>query len=583
MIQRQSVKLTGSALSPGIVIGTAFQVEPVAPSFYRIGIQEEDVRRELDRFERAIEASRVQLRRIKRRFEKLVGKDHAYLIDVHLMILADQSFLNDINSRIIEGLQSPELAVRETADKWLALYRSLDDHFFRERGSELRDVEQRILSNLLKSNGGQGTLPDSLVLVAPEVSLSLLAEYQLERIGGLVLGKAGRASHVTVIARSYHVPLVSGIDVEGSIQTGDTVIVDGDEGVVWKNPAPNTLRRYETRLRSETDRRRARSVDVSPSATRDGRPISLYVNTEVENEAAAAMVEGAEGIGLFRSEFMFMQHRSRLMTEDEQFDVYRHLAESAGPRPAILRTLDVGEGRHPVFSSESFSEGPSLGLRGIRLSLKYPEVFRTQLRAILRASVYGHLKVVFPMVTSIDELLQGRRLLEQAQVELSARGMAFNSNLEVGAMLEVPAAILTLASLLDQADFVAVGTNDLIQYTLAAGRTNEEVDYLFNPLHPAVLSSLQQVAVLTTGKNKRVYICGEVTSNPLYVYVLVGLGFQHLSMASSSILEVRHAIRQMDFQQAAADVNKLLKLPTLDEISRFVRKHLPHSQLLRAR
>jgi len=578
------VKLTGSGLSPGIVIGTAFKVEPVAPSFYRIGIQEDDARRELDRFEQAVEVSRAQLKGIRRRFQKLVGKDHVYLIDVHLMILDDRAFLDDIGSRILEELQSPERAVRETADKWLALYRSLNDPFFRERGSELRDVEQRILSNLVELNGGQGKLPDSLVLVAPEVSLSLLAEYQLERIGGLILGKAGRASHVTVIARSYHVPLVSGIDgVEAAIQTGDTVIVDGDEGVVWRNPAPSTLRRYETRLRSKTGRRHGAEIDISPSATQDGRPVSLYVNTEVENEAVTAISEGAEGIGLFRSEFMFMQHRSRLMTEDEQFEVYRHLAEAVGSRPAILRTLDVGEGRHPVFSSESVSDGPSLGMRGIRLSLKYPEIFRDQLRAILRASVYGHLKVVFPMVTSLDELLQGRQLIEQAQGELSARGIAFKPDLEVGAMLEVPAAILTLASLLDHSDFVAVGTNDLIQYTLAAGRSNEEVDYLFNPLHPAVLSSLQRVAELSSRKNKRVYICGEVTSNPLYVHVLVGLGFQHLSLASSSIAEIRDAIRQIDSQQARADAGKLLDLSTLEEISQFVRRHLPHSQHPRAR
>ncbi len=585
LFETQSLKLTGSGLSPGIVIGTAYKVEPAAPKFYRIGIETEDVPRELGRLSLALQKSRTQLRAIKLRFEKLVGKDHAYMIDVHLMILDDPRFVDDIRSRIIEGLHSPERAVRETADRWLALYQSLDDPFFRERGLELRDVEQRILSNLVESNGGsQGTLPDSLVLVAPEVNLSLLAEYQLERVGGLVLTKAGRASHVTIIARSYHVPLVSGIEgIEAMIQTGDTVIVDGHEGVVWKNPAPNTVKRYQMRLRADLGRRHAQSMDTSPSVTRDGRHVALYVNTEVEAEAAAAIRQGAAGIGLFRSEFMFMRHKAGLMTEDEQFAVYRRLAESAGSRPAILRTLDIGEGRHPIFSSESISEEPSLGLRGIRLSLKYPVLFRSQLRAVLRAGAHGNLKVVFPMVTSVDELLQGRRTIEEVKAELSASGMSFRGDLEIGAMLEVPAAILTLDAILNHADFVAVGTNDLIQYTLAAGRTNEEVDYLFNPLHPAVLSSLQRVAELSARKNKRVYICGEVASNPLFVYVLVGLGFQHLSMGLSSIGDVRKTIREMEFEHAVRHVKTLLELPTLEDISRFARENLPHPELLTAR
>jgi len=584
LFETQSIKLTGSGLSPGIVIGTAYKVEPAIPTFYRISIQKEDVPRELHRLDLAVEKSRVQLRDIKLRFEKLVGKDHAYMIDVHLMILEDPRFLDDIRSSIVRVLHSPERAVRETAARWLALYRSLDDPFFRERGSELRDVEQRLLSNLVESNGGnQGKLPDSLVLIAPEVNLSLLAEYQLERVGGLVLTKAGRASHVTIIARSYHVPLVSGIEgIEAVIQTGDTVIVDGYEGVVWKNPASNTVKRYQMRLHADLGRRHAQSMDKSPSVTRDGRQVELYVNTEVEVEAAAGIRHGAEGIGLFRSEFMFMKHKARLMTEDEQFEVYRRLAESVGTRPAILRTLDIGEGRHPVFSSDSISEDPSLGLRGIRLSLKYPVPFRSQLRAILRASAFGNLKIVFPMVTSVDELLQGRRAIDEAKAELSAQGVGFKADLEIGAMLEVPAAILTLDAILNHADFVAVGTNDLIQYTLAAGRTNDEVDYLFNPLHPAVLSSLQRVAEVGSRKNKRVYICGEVASNPLYVYVLVGLGFQHLSMALSSIGDIRKVIREMEFERAVLDVCALLELPTLEEISRFARENFPHPEILAA-
>ena len=589
--QSASRKLCGIPLSPGVIVGTAYQAEPFAPSFYRLRISRTEVDQELRRFEEAVEQSRSQLTSLKQRLEALVGKERAYLADVQLLILEDERFRTEIQDRIVRHLRSPELAIREAAEEWLTLFRSLRDPFFQERGSELKDVEDRLLANLTEVNGKNGHLPDALILVAPEVTLSVLADYQLERIKGLVVTKAGTASHVTIIARSYQIPMVSGIEnLAQQVHTGDTILVDGCEGVVYRNPNRQEARRYQSW--AEKKQRTASTVDnqdPGPFTTIDGRPVHLYLNTETESEVAAGLRQGAEGIGLSRSEFMFVKNtagnpgssdrRARatepnaLLTEQGHFEVYRRLALAAGGKSVILRTLDTGEAGL-VSSDQAGSDKASLGLRGIRLSLRHPEIFRRQLRAALRASQYGNLKIVFPMVASVDEMIKGRQAAEEVRAELQREGIVLQQTVEIGVMLEVPAAILMLDNILSHADFAAVGTNDLIQYTLAAGRTDNVIADLFNPLHPAVLMSLKKVSEASSRAGKTAYICGELASHPLYAYILIGLGFQHLSLHLGGLASLKRVIRATRYCEARDQVDELLSLPTVEAVARFVDERL---------
>ncbi|RPJ54690.1 MAG: phosphoenolpyruvate--protein phosphotransferase [Acidobacteria bacterium] len=585
-----SSKLCGIPLSPGIIVGTAYHVEPFTPSFYRLRISRVEVDQELRRFEEAVAQSRRQLTSIKQRLEAQIGRERSYIADVQLLILEDKRFRTEIEERIVRQLCSPERAIREAAEEWLSSFRSLQDPFFQERGSELKDVEERLLANLTEVNGKNGHLPEALILVAPEVTLSVLADYQLERIKGLVVTKAGAASHVTIIARSYQIPMVSGIEnLTDQVHTGDTILVDGCEGVVYRNPSRRETRRYQSCVEKKQQTAATEDADTGPFTTIDGRAIHLYLNTETESEVDSGLRQGAEGVGLFRSEFMFVKNtatnlrasdrRSRaagtnaLLTEQTQFDVYRGLALAAGGKPVVLRTLDTGEAGL-ISSLQAGADKTSFGLRGIRLSLKHPDIFRLQLRAALRASLFGKLKIVFPMVASVDEVIKGRQAVDEVQAELQREGIELTHPIRVGVMLEVPAAILTLDNILCHADFAAVGTNDLIQYTLAAGRADDVMADLFNPLHPAVLMSLKKVAETSRRVEKLAYICGELASHPLYAYILIGLGFQHLSLHLGGLASLKRVIRAINYGEARDHVNQLLELPTVEAVNRFVEDHL---------
>jgi phosphoenolpyruvate-protein phosphotransferase (PTS system enzyme I) len=568
--------LTGVALSPGLVVGTAYKIQSRVRAFHRISIAAAEVTFELKRFHEAIAKSKEQLENVRSRYESLVGEENSHIIDAHLLILEDPRLVREIEERIRVELVSPERAVQEVSECWLAAYRALQDPFFRERGSDVEEVMERIIANLMElDTHGTEDLPEDFILVASEVNLAVLADYQLERIKGLVLTRAGRTSHVTIIARSYRIPVVSNIEnIEDLVRTGETIIVDGFLGVVHVGPEPDEIRRCQRRIRERQKEVLRMTQDAAPCKTQDGRRIHIHVNTEIPGEVSAALKTGAEGVGLFRSEYIYMQRKQALITEEDQFEIYRNLALTLGERPAVIRTLDIGEGYPAYFVSELQGVDVSLGLRGIRLSLKYPEVFRAQLRAILRASAYGHLKIVLPMVTSLDEVILSRRLIERTWQELVEEGHPVRWPIELGVMVEVPSLLFTLEQVAAESDFLAVGTNDLIQYTLAVSRTDEKVAFLFNPLHPAVLVCLQRVAEVSSRLGKTAWICGEAASNPLCVYILIGLGFQHLSMNPHAIPGMKQMVREVDSREAKRTAAHLMTLRTLEEIEVYVENHL---------
>lgn len=573
---RSPQELSGVGLSPGVSIGTAYEVEPQIVALYPIRIASDEVTRELERLRAALKESRLQLEKARGKLEAELGKEHSHIIDAHLLILEDPVLLEEIERKIQEELQSPERAVREAAEKWISAYRSLEDPFFRERGSDVEEVVQRLIFNLMEldSQGHEG-LPEDLILVVSEASLFLLVEYPLERVKGLVVKRGGTTSHGIIIARSYQIPVVAGIqNLKEVIHTGDTLIVDGTSGMVQVRPSEREIRNYQARVRQEQKIQQELVGDTSPCLTSDGQRIYLYANVEIDSEVSLGLKLGGGGIGLFRTEYVYMKDKQKPVSEEQQFKIYKHLATVVAGRPAHIRTLDFGGERHPYFSPILGETDTTLGLRGIRLSLRYPDIYREQIRAILRGSAYGNLKIVLPMVSDVDEVVQARRLIQVAKEELLEEGVAFNEEIEVGIMVEVPAAVIMLESLCPHVDFLAVGTNDLIQYTLAASRTDDRIANLFKPLHPAVLKSLHRVAQVAAAEGVLALICGEVASHPVYARLLIGMGFRHLSMSPFAIPEVKGRLREISCLEAAAMVEELLRQTTLEEVEDYVNEFM---------
>jgi phosphotransferase system enzyme I (PtsI) len=569
---RSTRKLSGVGLSPGVSIGTAYGVEPQIAAFYPIRITSDEVVSELKRLHAALKESRRQLEKAKEKLEAELGKEHSYIIDAHLLILEDPLLLKEIEKKIQEELQSPERAVREAAEHWISVYRSLEDPFFRERGSDVEEVVQRLIFNLMEldPHGHEG-LAEDLILVVPEASLFLLVEYPLEKVKGLVVKKGGTTSHGIIIARSYQIPVVGGIhDLTEVIRTGDTLIVDGSSGTVLVGPSEEEIKSCEAQVRKEQKLQQELVGDLSPCLTSDGQRIYLYANAEIDSEVPLGLKLGGGGIGLFRSEYIYMKDKEKPASEEQQFEMYKSLATVVGSRPAHIRTLDFGGEKHPYFSPLLGETDTALGLRGIRLSLQYPEIYRDQIRAILRGSAYGNLKIVLPMVSDVNEVIQARRLIQAAKEELFSEGVSFNEEIEVGVMVEVPAAVIMLESLCPHVDFFAVGTNDLIQYTLAASRTDDRIANLFQPLHPAVLRSLHRVAQVARAEGVLVLVCGEVASHPVYARLLIGMGFRHLSMSPVSIPEVKGGLREISALEAGDMVEDVLKQGTLEEVEDYV-------------
>lgn len=573
--RQEAYPLKGKCVSAGTACGTAYRIESEYPTFFRISIAREEVENEIARFRQALEKSREQYLVDKKKFESAIGREHSYIIDVHLMMLEDPQLVGAIEQRIREELDSPEKALLHVGDNLLGAYRSLDDPFFRERGSDFEEVLERIIGNLTESEpDAEIEIPDDIILVSHELGLSVLARYPMDKIKGVVVTKAGKTSHVAIVARSFQIPMISGIEnLREVISTGDRIFMDGAAGLVEVGRTPEAAAALS--MRSEAAVKTKGTVsDRDPCVTLDGQVISILGNTEFGSEVETAFRFGAEGIGLFRSEYIFMASREGKLDEGLHYRHYSQLARSVGDRPAVVRTLDVVQPSFEIVKAGE--EGGALGMRGIRYSLQRPELFRAQLRSIIRARAHGNLKVVLPMVSSLDELKSARAIIHEIETELNVTSWD-GSPTPVGILVEVPAAILILDSLAAEADFLAVGTNDLIQYTLAAGRLNEEISYLYNPLHPAILKSLSLIAKVSRTKGIPATVCGEMAAHPVYAAILAGLGFRSLSMTSIAIPEIKRRLREYSLDELESFSSELLRIEDLATISSFVDAHFGES------
>ena len=565
-------RLEGIGLCPGIAIGTVFLVDDPRGRIIRGRLREADIEAEITRFRRAVEIAQQQLNAVYERLRAALGEEQAYILEAHILLLQDQNIGRQVEQFIRENQANAEWAVRVISNRLLEVYAQITDEYMRARGTDLEDVSNRII-NILSGTQPRGfsNFSEDAILVADDLMPSIAAELNTEKVHGFATNAGGWTSHTAIIARSLNIPAVAGLrDLTSRIRSGETIIIDGNSGLVILRPAPDTLRFFlEQRSREQEQIVHDLEERELPSITSDGQRIILRANIEFTDEIDAVQKFNAAGIGLFRSEFLYAKAEFGLPTEDEQFEVYKLLAETSGDDGAVIRTFDLGGDKLHLdgFSPE---RNPALGLRAIRLSFKVEHVFRTQLRAILRAAAHGKLKVVLPLISDLDELRFAKQFIAQVARELKKEKITHAEDLEIGVMIEVPAAVLMAEHLAREADFFSLGTNDLTQYLLAVDRANEGVNHLFDPLHPGVLRAIKLLVEAANRAKIPVTVCGEMAANPAHAIVLLGLGLHDLSMTPAAIPMIKRLIRAIDLSAIQIIATHALTLTTPAEVNNYV-------------
>jgi phosphotransferase system enzyme I (PtsI) len=579
--KKAEVVFQGTGVSPGVALGSTLKLDSYNRVILKTLIDDASVEGEVRRFQQAIQTSKEQLEVLKLRLEEKVGREHGFILDAHILMLQDDSLMADIISIIREQHANAEWAVRRATDRIRNAYQSLDDEYFRERVTDIENVVERILLNLSGDKPFSWvSLPQDLVVVAHDFNPSTFATIDLQRVRALALESGGRTSHTAIIARSLRLPAV--MEVEGflpAVATGDALLVDGDEGQLILNPSEDRLSKLRPLLEeSQQGVMESSAPEGDVVMTEDGWRVSLRANTELPHEVLTAKKCGAEGIGLFRSEFLFFAHPQGFPSMSEQLETYEMLAREMGPYPVAVRTLDAGGDKTWARAQVASEPNPSMGLRGIRLSLRSRDQFAAQIEAIIRASRHGKLEIVLPMISTVEELWEARELIAQVRSRIQLTDNEVPAAVPVGAMIEVPAAVLTLDQLAREVDFLCVGTNDLIQYLLAVDRDNPQVAHLFRPLHPSILQCLSRIAATAVRLNKPVRICGEMSANPFFAVLFLGMGYDQLSMNPRFIPAIRKLVRSMTVRAAREIVEKAIVLGTaqaiadllIEEVSRLV-------------
>ena len=557
----EEIILQGIAASNGVAHGAAMvylQKKLDVPCY---DLRPDTVDGEVERFEQAILKTREEITAIRHKIAKSLGEGEARIFDAHLMVLEDSALLDEVIAEIRNSKQNVECCYNRVVQRYVSFFNSMEDEYLRERVTDIHDVSRRLLHNLIgMQKVSLGQLAAESIIVSEDITPSDTADLDRSKLLGLITDGGGRTSHSVIMARSLRIPAVVGLhDATKRIRSGDEILVDGHEGIVVIHPSQDRLYKYGKRATErEAMDRVFRSVLADPSETSDGSPIGLMVNIEGAHEMDAAMQLQADGVGLFRTEGIFLRHHG-YPPESVQFEEYRAVAEAAGGKPVIIRTLDVGGDK--TVGDESLKEDNSfMGFRAIRFCLGHPEVFKTQLRAILRASVTGNVKMMYPMISGTAELRRAKGILEGVKEELRREKVAFDESLAVGAMVEVPSAATVVDLLARETDFLSIGTNDLIQYLMAVDRLNDRVAHLYEPTHPAVLRTLKRIIDGGREAGIPVSVCGEIAGDPDYASLLVGLGAESLSFTSSLLPEVKYFVRKMDSGAARRLVGELLEL-----------------------
>jgi phosphotransferase system, enzyme I, PtsP len=561
-------RLVGLGAAPGFGTGVAHLVGTFLNTI-DMNLRADDRAEELRRLEEALSKSRAELIALRARMSTMMPENELKIFDAHRLILEDEAFTGPIRAAIESGYAA-ESALFRAVDELSASLLALADGYLRERASDYRDVGHRLLRHLRREDS-RSPFVHPTVLVAEELTLSQLTLLSHENLTAIALQSGGVTSHAAILARSFEIPTVVGIEhLMESVSEGDELILDGNSGILYIKPSPEVRREYERLSRQyNAFRRELMAHPAEGAVTHDGHRVRLLANIALQNDIEMALKYGAEGIGLFRSEFSFLTYED-FPDENEQLALYNRLLKPMGNRPVTIRTLDIGADKYPSYMRVPREDNPFLGWRSIRVSLEMPSLFKVQLRAILRAAARANVRILFPMISSMDELRAARELLAEAKAELYREGVEHNPNIPVGAMIEVPAAVWLAPRLIKEVDFFSIGTNDLIQFLLAVDRNNPKVAPLYEPLHPSVLSAVSQVFNVAHDAGKTVCICGEMASDPMATLLLIGMGLTELSLSPLFIPVVREVVRQVNYATARLIARDVLEMGTVQQIKGYL-------------
>jgi phosphoenolpyruvate-protein phosphotransferase (PTS system enzyme I) len=565
----------GIGVSNGIAIGRAHLISNALLEVVQYDIEIKNILLEVKRFEDAIAAVRIELNKIKSQLPSDSPKELSAFIDTHLMILNDKS-LSSLPKSIIENEKcNAEWAIKKQMDSVVNQFDQIEDQYLRERKQDVIQVVERVIKILLgHSNQIAAKNKEKLtILVAHDISPADALHFKNHKYAAFVTDGGGVTSHTAILSRSLNIPSIVALqNARTLIRDNDLIIVDGSQGVVIVNPTLEIQKYYKSLQDSWSDEQeKLQRIKTKKSITKDGSLIHLFANIEVPNDIISVNASGATGVGLFRTEFLFM-NRQDMPDEEEQFQAYKKVAEAMGKRPVTIRTLDSGADKQTALNNKKISPNPALGLRAIRLCLSEPKIFMTQLRAILRASQFGNIKILFPMLSSISELRQTKLLLERAKASLRKDKIKFNEKILIGGMIEIPAAAISADIFAQELDFLSIGTNDLIQYALAIDRTDDAVSHLYNPLHPAVLKLIALTIKSAHKYKKSIAVCGEMAGEPKLTKLLIGMGVEQLSMHPSHILSVKEQVLNSSIKNIKSSVLRLLNLNEVDKIETLLKK-----------
>ena len=564
----------GIGVSPGISFGkvTILRDIPFVIPEYRI--KKEDVEGEIERFKKAIKETEKELKEVKRKVREKLGKKYSDIFSVHIEFLKDKLLTEKTINLIREERINCESALKRALWEFLLFFKKNPTKVLKDRSKDFVDIVNKIFKNLGKGKEKTADFKEEII-IAEDLSPSQTASFTKDTVFGFITEKGSATSHTAIMARALEIPAVVGVsNIIENVKEGDKVLIDGDEGIVIVNPTPSVINKYkEKRERILRYKKQFYILKKLPTKTKDGKEIKLHANIELPQEAITAEKYGAEGIGLYRTEYLYL-NRNDLPSEEEQFQAYKKVAEIMGGKCVIIRTLDIGGDKFASTFNYPTELNPFLGWRAIRFCLERKDIFETQLKAIMRASIYGDLKIMIPMISTVEEVIETKKLLKKVKEKLKKEKKEFKENIELGIMIETPSAALISDKLAEEVDFFSIGTNDLIQYTIAVDRINNKIAHLYQPCHPSVLKLIKQV--IENGHKKGIWVglCGEMASIPEIALLLIGMGIDELSMSPISIPEVKKAIRKFSFKKLKKISEKIFEFSTHSDIINYLKENL---------
>ncbi|MFP4198161.1 MAG: phosphoenolpyruvate--protein phosphotransferase [Halanaerobium sp.] len=568
------ILLEGIAASPGIAIGKSLIKVEKEIEIDKKNINENQIEQETEKLHNALSKSKEQLEQLKEETAEKLGEEKAEIFAAHLMILDDPEVIPAFENKIKDNKLNAAAAVKKVIDEFAAMFAAMDDEYLRERGSDIKDVGMRVIKNLLGIEDIADKMEEEVIIIAEDLTPSDTAQLDTDKVLAFVTRDGSRTSHSAIMARSLGIPSVVGVGSEliEKAKNGMEIIVDGNSGDIYFNPEQSTLTEYEAKLEKyEAEQERLKAFKNKSAETKDGHRVEVVGNMGNLKDVDPILANGGEGVGLFRSEFLYMD-RDQLPTEEEQFEVYKEVAEKMGDKPVIIRTLDVGGDKELPYLDFPEEMNPFLGYRAIRVCLERDDIFKPQLRALLRAGSFGNLKIMFPMISSLNELLAAKAKVEEVKAELRAEELEYNSEIDLGMMIEIPAAVMIADKLAKEVDFFSIGTNDLIQYTVAVDRMNEQIAEMHTPYHPAVLRLVKKTIEAAHAEDIWVGMCGEAAGEELLLPFLLGAGLDEFSMSAVSILKIKEILTKWTLAEAEKTSQQVLNLGTAAEVKNYLNK-----------